>query len=113
MPFSQLFLLFSFFILSSIFLIYYVFKNKISTSLTFIWFMICIVLSFMSLNYRFLQGLGELFHATPSILILTIIIFGLIIFVFYLLVKLNTLFQWEKNIIQEIAILKSEKGFSD
>ena len=113
MPFTQLFLIFSFIMLSSIFLTYYVFKNKISASLTFVWFMICLVLAFMSLNYRFIQGLGKFFNATPSILLLTIIIFGLIIFVFYLLVKINTLFQWNKNIIQEIAILKQEKGLSE
>ena len=113
MPFIQLLLIFSFIILSSIFLTYYVFKNRISASLTFIWFMICFVLAFMSLNYRLIMGLGELFHATPSILLLTIVIFGLIIFVFYLLVKINTLFRWNKNIIQEIAILKQLKSSSD
>lgn len=109
MPLSQLILLFSIIIFSSIFLIYYVFKNKISTSLTFIWFVICFILSFISLNYSIIIRIGELFQATPSILILTIIIFGIIIFLFYLLVKINTLLQWNKNIIQEIAIMGQEK----
>jgi hypothetical protein len=112
MPLAQIVLILSLVLFSAAFLTWAAYTHRISAALTFIWYILCLVLAGAVFRYDYVVKLSLFFHATPSILILTIVVFWLIIFLFYQLMKINMLFRQNKILIQEIALLRAEKSGS-
>ncbi len=104
-----------YFIIMSVFIIIYIFisirKNKLSVSNSFMWFVFCLILLFLSIWPKSLDWLAKFIGIDyPPALFLTISVVILFILNFIYSKRIEELHKKVVDLAQEVSILKEEEN---